>query len=116
MVHSCRAAKPDILRHSAPKLVEFFNRERAEDVLRIASFASDTALEQIYLADLLWVDRWGAYAVVENFGCEPQICRVAFQRPILDERDARSVLTLLAQYAWEEERHYSPPIPEAIAS
>lgn len=105
-----------MLRRSAPALVAFFNQERADDVLRIATHASDAAVEQIYVAQLLWVDRLGAYLAVEKFGFELEICRVPFQRPVLDERDARSVLTLLAQFAWEEERHYSPPIPEGIAS
>ena len=112
----CRQAQPDVLRRSAPALVAFFNQERADDVLRIATHASDAAVEQIYVAQLLWVDRLGAYLAVEKFGFELEICRVPFQRPVLDERDARSVLTLLAQFAWEEERHYSPPIPEGIAS
>ena len=71
---------------------------------------------QVYLAELLWVDRIGAYLAAERYGSERQIYRVRFQRPVIDERDARSVLTMLAQFAWEEERHYSPPIPEAIAS
>ena len=84
-------------------------------MLRIATHASDAQVEQIYVAKLVWVDSWGAYVAVETFGCEPEILRVPFQRQVLDERDARSVLTLLAQFAWEEERHYSPPIPEAIA-
>lgn len=33
-----------------------------------------------------------------------QIARVPFYRPVLDERDARSVITMAAQLAWEEER------------
>lgn len=95
--------------------MEFFNRDRADDVLRIASMASGGAVEQIYHAELLWVDSWGAYVAVEQFGFEISVHRVPFQRAVMDERDARSVLTLLAQFAWEEERHYSPPIPETIA-
>ena len=71
---------------------------------------------QVYSAELLWVDRIGAYLAAEKYGSERKIYRVRFQRPVIDERDARSVLTMLAQFAWEEERHYSPPIPEAIAS
>lgn len=110
-----RKAQPDALRNSAPLLVEFFNRDRADDVLRIASMASGGAVEQIYHAELLWVDSWGAYVAVEQFGFEISVHRVPFQRAVMDERDARSVLTLLAQFAWEEERHYSPPIPETIA-
>ncbi len=112
----CRSAQKDALRNSAPLLVEFFNRDRTDDVLRIASMASGGAVEQIYHAELMWVDSWGAYVAVEQFGYEVSIHLVPFQRAVKDERDARSVLTLLAQFAWEEERHYSPPIPEAIAS
>ena len=96
--------------------MEFFNQERTEDVMRIAAHAAGAALEQIYAAELLWVDRMGAYVAAEKYGSERKIYRVRFQRPVMDHRDARSVLTLLAQYAWEQERNYSPPIPEAIAS
>ena len=35
---------------------------------------------------------------------------------VLDERDARSVLTMLAQLAWEQERNYVPVVPEAIGA
>ena len=83
--------------------------------MRIAAHTSKCRLEQIYAAELLWVDRTGAYVACERYNHEHEILRVTFQRPIMDERDARSVLTMLAQFAWEEERHYSPPIPEAIA-
>lgn len=111
-----RSATPDILKTAAPELVRFFNSERAEDVMRIAAYASGSPVEQVYSAELLWVDRIGAYLAAERYGSERQIYRVKFQRPVVDERDARSVLTMLAQFAWEEERHYSPPIPEAIAA
>jgi hypothetical protein len=29
----------------------------------------------------------------------------------MDERDARSVMTMAAQLAWERERSYRPPVP-----
>lgn len=40
-------------------------------------------------AELLWVDRLGMYVSCEVEGQEPQVVRVPFLRPILDERDAR---------------------------
>ena len=104
-----------MLRSAAPALVHFFNHDRRNDVMRIAAHTAGCRLEQIYGAELLWVDQTGAYVACERYGREYEVMRVTFQRPILDDRDARSVLTMLAQFAWEEERHYTPPIPEAIA-
>jgi hypothetical protein len=40
--------------------------------------------------------------------------RVPFPRPALDERDARSHLTMLSQLAWEAERNYQPVVPAAV--
>lgn len=105
-------AQPDPLRAEAPVLVESFNRERPEDVLRIGAFATGTAIEQTYAAQLIWVDQLGLYlSVVTSEDATPKAARVTFQRPVQDYRDAKSVLTLLAQIAWEHERNYIPSVP-----
>ena len=110
------AARPDPLRADAPTLVATFNRERIEDVLRIGAFAVGCPIEQTYGSQLLWIDQLGVYLSVLTSRDEvPQVVRVTFQRQVLDERDARSVLTLLAQVAWERERNYIPPVPAAQA-
>lgn len=111
---SYKAAQPDPLRRDAPLLVATFNRDRTEDVLRIGAFAVGSPIEQTYLAELLWIDKQGVYlSVTTNEDSTATIARVTFHRPVLDERDARSVLTLLAQVAWERERNYIPPVPAA---
>jgi hypothetical protein len=54
------------------------------------------------------VDRLGVYLYVQRLGQAGEVVRVAFLRPVTDERDARSSLTLMAQLAWERERSYVP--------
>ena len=73
-------------------------------------------MEDMYYAELLWVDRLGAYlkAVAQDGGSA--MLRVPFEREVEDEREARSALTMMAQVAWELERPYNPvavPIPAA---
>jgi hypothetical protein len=55
-------------------------------------------------AELLWVDRLGLYIRAELLEQPPSVVRVPFYRPVLDERDARSVMTMAAQLAWEQVR------------
>lgn len=71
---------------------------------------------QMSYAELLWVDYLGMYIRAEVDGGEPQVVRVPFYRPVLDERDARSVITMAAQIAWERERAYTPPVPSIFAN
>ena len=54
------------------------------------------------------VDRLGVYLYVQRLGQAGEVVRVAFLRPVIDERHARSSLTLMAQLAWERERSYVP--------
>ena len=71
-------------------------------------------VEQVYGAELLWVDRLGCYIHLNVYGRGEEIVRVQFHRPVSDERDARSVLTMISQVAWEKERNYIPAVPESI--
>jgi Protein of unknown function (DUF2470) len=68
---------------------------------------------QMAYAELLWVDRLGLYVRAETAGSSgPGTVRVAFPRPVLDERDARSVVTMASHVGWEAERRYTPsPVP-----
>ena len=54
------------------------------------------------------VDRLGVYLYAQRLGQAGEVVRVAFLRPVIDDRDARSSLTLMAQLAWERERSYIP--------
>jgi hypothetical protein len=110
-----RAAVPDEMRGAAPGLVAEFNADRAAEVARLAAAAVGATLDAVVAAELLWVDATGAYARVDVAGgsgiVESRTARVAFPRPALDERDARSHLTMLCQLAWEAERQYVPSLP-----
>lgn len=115
-----RAAEPDTLRRCAVDLIEAWNGDRAEDVYRIVSAHLGVPLVDMAYAELLWLDRLGMYIRSEvapggdegasSGGGGPQVVRVPFYRPVLDERDARSVITMAAQIAWEGERSYVPPV------
>lgn len=108
------AAEPDALRESAAFLVEQQNSQRAEDVLRICSNACSVRIDEMEHAQLLWIDTLGLYAFTKLIRQEGFVIRVPFLRPVTDERDARSTLTMLAQIAWEQERSYVPVMPELV--
>ncbi|KAG2440246.1 hypothetical protein HXX76_004358 [Chlamydomonas incerta] len=106
------AAEPDVLRKAAPELVAAWNNDRAEDIYRIVSDFMGVPLTEMSYAELMWVDQLGMYIATEVAGREaPEVVRVPFYRPVLDERDARSVITMASQIAWERERAYTPPLP-----
>ena len=67
--------------------------------------------DALQAAELLWVDRLGLYVFVKPLGELGQAIRMPFTRPVRDERDARSMLTLMAQQSWELERKYMPVMP-----
>lgn len=109
------SAEADPLRACAASLAEQWNNNRLEDVLRIAASATGSGFEDIATAELLWVDRLGAYIKATSVaGGHAGTFRIPFLRPVDDERDVRSTLTMLAQVAWEGERTYVPvfsPLP-----
>ena len=63
-----QAADADPLRDHAASIVEYQNRERTEDVLRIAAFALGVPLERLEGAQLLWLDRLGIYLFAATVG------------------------------------------------
>lgn len=127
------SAKPDELRRAAPALAAEFNANRAAEVARIAAAAAGVSFDELGSAELLWVDEAGCFVwasfLNESSGkplsavssssldsVDGACLRVRFPRRALDERDARSALTMLSQLAWEAERQYVPPLPAAVAS
>uniref|UniRef100_A0A7S0RU71 DUF2470 domain-containing protein n=1 Tax=Chlamydomonas leiostraca TaxID=1034604 RepID=A0A7S0RU71_9CHLO len=108
-----RAAESDALKSTAVELIRSWNDERAEDIYRIVSDFLKIPLTEMSYAELLWVDRLGMWVRVEaaGHGDGPHVVRVPFYRSVLDERDARSVITMAAQLAWENDRPYTPPVP-----
>eukprot|EP00879_Flechtneria_rotunda_P007514 GHRR01007883.1.p1 GENE.GHRR01007883.1~~GHRR01007883.1.p1 ORF type:complete len:290 (+),score=95.71 GHRR01007883.1:162-1031(+) len=114
-----RAAEADLLRHSATDLIHQWNSERAEDIYRIVSGHLGVPVIEMLYAELLWMDRLGLYVRAEMLGRQPQVVRVPFYRAVLDQRDARSVVTMASHISWEGEKRYVPPpiqTPTAAAS
>ena len=66
-----QAANADPLKDCAADIVAYQNKERTEDVLRIAAFALGVPLERLEGAQLLWLDRLGIYLFAATIG-EPQ--------------------------------------------
>lgn len=103
-----RAAQADPLRTQASGLAGAMNEGRMEDVMRIAAAALGTPFEDLYYAELLWVDRLGAYIkAVAQDGASRGV-RVQFAREVDDVRGVQSALTMMAQTSWEAERPYNP--------
>lgn len=103
-------ATPDPLQSVAEQIVADFNRTRADEITRIGASAVGVRMSQIRGAELMWVDRLGCYLTVTTEDAVQGI-RVAFTSPALDERDAKSKITLMAQIAWEKEKQYKPELP-----
>lgn len=108
------AASPDVLHSIAADLVTYMNQQRPEDVIRIAADAVGASAQALEAAEMLWLDSLGLYLYVKTLGEEGHVIRVTFQRPVVDERNAKSALTMLAQLAWERERNYNPVAPEGV--
>jgi len=106
-----RSAEADILRHNATELITCWNNDRAEDIYRIVSHHLGVPLIEMQYAELLWLDRLGMYVRTEVVGRQPTVLRIPFYRAVLDERDARSVITMSSQMAWDADRKYTPPLP-----
>ena len=105
-----RGAEADPLRTTASSLAHRMNTERLEDVLRISSHALGVGFEDLYYAELLWVDRLGAYLKAVGQDGSSTTVRVPFAREVDDERGVQSALTMMAQVAWEIslKRPYQP--------
>lgn len=110
-----KEATADPLRECASKIVEDMNRNHWEDVRRFCNVYAhlDLAVEE---AHITWVDRLGFDMRVLTDSHEIMEIRIPFSREIMDERDARSSLTMMAQVAWEYERNYKPPEIQMVGS
>ena len=103
-----KGAEADPLRTKAATLVNNMNTNRLEDVMRISCHALSVPFEDLYYAELLWVDRLGCYVKAVAQDGSSKMVRVPFPREIEDERGAQSALTMKAQLSWELERPYHP--------
>lgn len=103
-----RAADADPLRTFASSMVKSMNESRMEDVYRIAAQKLGANIDDLSYGELLWLDKDGVYLNAAVGGGEIVTLRVPFDREVVDERDARSALTMMAQLAWEKDRPYSP--------
>lgn len=73
-------------------------------------------VQQVEEARLSWVDRLGFDMRILTSSHELVEVRIPFSREVLDERDARSSLTMMAQISWEYERNYNPPEIQLVRS
>eukprot|EP00850_Spirogloea_muscicola_P009085 SM000050S17010 [mRNA] locus=s50:324007:325418:- [translate_table: standard] len=104
-----RLALADPLKDVAGGIVEYFNREHWEDIRRFCSVYAGLEDADVEEASMTWVDRLGIdMQVLLRDSQKIQEVRVPFMREVTDDRDARSVLTMMAQLAWEKERQYLP--------
>lgn len=103
-----REAEADPLRSFAGSLVKSMNADRLEDVYRISSQKLEREIDDIYFAELVWIDKKGIYLKASGNDGLVETLRVPFERDVEDERDARSALTMMSQVAWEKNKPYTP--------
>lgn len=103
-------AERDPLLDCAEDIIRTFNEQRPDDVAAFCR-AAGVNVTSGDDAEVVDVDRLGLdvavrtlspYGIVEN-----TIVRVPFERAVNSERDARSMLTMMAQVVWENERQVS---------
>ena len=110
-----RQAEADPMRTFASTLVKSMNEDRLEDVIRVCAQEKGVSMEDIYYGEMAWVDKKGVYMRASaGSGEKLETIRVAFDRDVVDERDARSALTMIAQVSWEKDKPYNP-VPVAVA-
>ncbi|KAH7404463.1 hypothetical protein KP509_15G026600 [Ceratopteris richardii] len=110
-----RDASPDPLRECAVNIVEDMNRNHWEDLRRFCKVYANLDL-LVEEARLSWVDRLGFDMCILTANNELVEVRIPFSREVIDERDARSSLTMMAQISWEYERNYNPPEIQLVKS
>jgi putative heme iron utilization protein len=104
-----RSADPDPMRSFASSLVKSMNEDRIEDVIRVCAQEKGVSMDDVYFGEMAWIDKKGVYmrASLSN-GEKLETIRVDFDRDVIDERDARSALTMIAQVSWEKDKPYQP--------
>uniref|UniRef100_A0A7S0R7X6 DUF2470 domain-containing protein n=1 Tax=Pyramimonas obovata TaxID=1411642 RepID=A0A7S0R7X6_9CHLO len=107
-----KAADADPLCLVAPSIMEFWNANCQDELLRTSASMSSIPEADLAAANLLWVDQFGCDAELLLSSGQRETLRIPFARAVRDERAARSALTMMGQVAWEEEKDYRPvPIP-----
>ena len=97
------------MRTFASSLVRSMNEDRLEDVIRVCAQEKGVSMDEIYYGEMAWVDKKGVYIRTSGGSGEVlETIRVAFDREVIDERDARSALTMIAQVSWEKDKPYNP--------
>uniref|UniRef100_A0A7S0UY45 DUF2470 domain-containing protein n=1 Tax=Polytomella parva TaxID=51329 RepID=A0A7S0UY45_9CHLO len=97
---------PDILRHSFDDLAPLWNKDHPEDLAIVVAHFLGLPSHEVEFAEVVWVDRLGVFVYAEVLGRPKGILRVPFYRPVLSVRDARAVMTMTAQVAWEALNKY----------
>ena len=109
-------AEADPMRTFASSLVKNMNEDRLEDVIRVCAQEKGVGMDDVYYGEMAWIDKKGVYMRASmGSGERMETIRVPFDRDVIDERDARSALTMIAQVSWEKDKPYQP-VPVAIVS
>mmetsp|Transcript_26314 Transcript_26314/g.36358 ORF Transcript_26314/g.36358 Transcript_26314/m.36358 type:complete len:361 (+) Transcript_26314:106-1188(+) len=99
-------SEADPICQMAPQIVRDMNSQRKGDLIRLCTVFG--GLERVESAQMIWADKFGIDMRATCEGGVLKNVRLSFIREIHDEREARSALTVLGQYAWELEKQYNP--------
>ncbi|XP_043696336.1 glutamyl-tRNA reductase-binding protein, chloroplastic-like [Telopea speciosissima] len=106
-------AIPDPLRNFAEKIVNEFNTNFVEEILRFCNIYVDLEF-QVMEAKLIWVDRLGFDVHLLSPEGDTFEVRVPFPREVTDEKSTKSSFNCMSQFAWEVEKNYSTPMFEKV--
>ncbi|GAB2276701.1 hypothetical protein Dimus_011417 [Dionaea muscipula] len=101
-------ANPDPLRDVAGRIVNEFNANNMEDILRFCSVYVDLQF-QVADAKMVWVDRLGFDVHVYSPEYGIYEIRIPFPREVSDEKGVKSSFNGMSQLAWEVEKYYHVP-------
>jgi putative heme iron utilization protein len=98
------SASSDPLAFIAPFMVEKWNKEHLEDIVRFCYYLTGVPLEELESAKLLWIDSLGLYIRYQKFNEHPKDVRMGFPQPVDNEKALVSTLTMLGQVTWENQK------------
>lgn len=107
------SAEADPLKDDAAAIVNDMNETRQDALHSFARYFGQFAEDDVQGVQMTWVDKLG-FDIRIVAGEQIHELRVPFSRAVIDERDCRSALTMMAQLAWETEKNYIPPPIEPV--
>lgn len=97
-------AQADPLAFIAPFMVDKWNKEHLEDIVRFCYYLTGTNLEDLESVKLLWIDSLGLYIRYQKFNEVPRDVRMGFPQKVDNEKALVSTLTMLGQVTWENQK------------